>query len=214
MKSKTMKLLALALTVIMVFMLAGCEVSSSSTSTTTVSTSKTDENGNTTTTTTTTEVGGSVGTDGVNTTNQTTTTTTTTSADEAEEAEEEAAAEFDPDALREHLVSLYNTGAEGTNEDGDTFYFLCNMEEGHNEALLVIVSADREHYNGWEGEALKEDDHVLLSGAEHDVPFSLEETDDGFIMTFLNDGDVATMTYDEVDNVIDDVVAARMEFAG
>lgn len=213
MKSKTMKLLALALTVIMVFMLAGCEVSTSSTSTTTVSTSKTDENGNTTTTTTTTEVGGSVGTDGVNTTNQTTTTTTTTSADEAEEAEEESAG-FDPDALREHLVSLYNTGAEGTNEDGDTFYFLCNMEEGHNEALLVIVSADREHYNGWEGEALKEDDHVLLSGAEHDVPFSMEETDDGFIMTFLNDGDVATMTYDDVDNVIDDVVAARMEFAG
>lgn len=214
MKSKTMKLLALALTVIMVFMLAGCEVSTSSTSTTTVSTSKTDESGNTTTTTTTTEVGGSVGTDGVSTTNQTTTTTTTSSADEAEEAEEEAAAEFDPDALREHLVSLYNTGAEGTNEDGDTFYFLCNMEEGHNEALLVIVSADREHYNGWEGEALKEDDHVLLSGAEHDVPFSMEETDDGFIMTFLNDGDVATMTYDDVDNVIDDVVAARMEFAG
>ena len=214
MKSKTMKLLALALTVIMVFMLAGCEVSTSSTSTTTVSTSKTDENGNTTTTTTTTEVGGSVGTDGVSTTNQTTTTTTTTSADEAEEAEEETDGGFDPDALREHLVSLYNTGAEGTNEDGDTFYFLCNMEEGHNEALLVIVSADREHYNGWEGEALKEDDHVLLSGAEHDVPFSMEETDDGFIMTFLNDGDVATMTYDDVDNVIDDVVAARMEFAG
>ena len=214
MKSKTMRLLTLALTVIMVFLLAGCEVSSSSTSTTTVSTSKTDENGNTTTTTTTTEVGGSVGTDGVNTTNQTTTTTTTTSADEAAEEEEEDAAEFDPDALREHLVSLYNTGAEGTNEDGDTFYFLCNMDEGHNEALLVIVSADREHYTGWEGEALKEDDHVLLSGAEHDVPFSLEETDDGFIMTFLNDGDVATMTYDDVDNVIDDVVAARMEFAG
>ena len=208
---KTTKLIALLLTLIMVFMLVGCEVSSSSSSTTSVST--TDADGNTTTTTTTTEVGGSVGTDGVNTTNQTTTTTTTTSADEAEEAEEESAG-FDPDALREHLVSLYNTGAEGTNEDGDTFYFLCNMEEGHNEALLVIVSADREHYNGWEGEALKEDDHVLLSGAEHDVPFSLEDTDDGFIMTFLNDGDVATMTIEDVDNVIDDVVAARMEFAG
>ena len=211
MKSKTMKLLALALTVIMVFGLTGCEVSTSSTSTTTVSTSKTDENGNTTTTTTTTEVGGSVGTDGVSTTNQTTTTTTTTS---AEEAEEEADGGMDETALRAHLVETYTAGAEGTNEDGDTFYFLCNMEEGHNEALLVIVSADREHYNGWEGEALKEDDHVLLSGAEHDVPFSLEETDDGFIMTFLNDGDVATMTYDDVDNVIDDVVAARMEFAG
>ena len=189
MKSKTMKLLALALTVIMVFGLTGCEVSSSSTSTTTVTTSKTDESGNTT-------------------------TTTTTTADEAAEEEEEAASEFDPDALREHLVGLYTGGAEGTNEDGDTFYFLFNNEEGHNEALLVIVSADREHYNGWEGEALKEDDHVLLSGAEHDVPFAMEETDDGFTMTFLNDGDVATMTYDDVDNVIDDVVAARVEFAG
>ena len=214
MKSKTMKLLALALTVIMVFGLTGCEVSSSSTSTTTVTTSKTDESGNTTTPTATTEIGGSVGTDGVNTTNQTTTTTTTTTADEAAEEEEEAASEFDPDALREHLVGLYTGGAEGTNEDGDTFYFLFNNEEGHNEALLVIVSADREHYNGWEGEALREDDHVLLSGAEHDVPFSIEDTDDGFTMTFLNDGDVATMTYDDVDNVIDDVVAARVEFAG
>ena len=212
MKSKTTKLIALLLTLIMVFMLVGCEVSSSSSSTTSVST--TDADGNTTTTTTTTESGGSVGTDGVNTTNQTTTTTTTTTADEAAEEEEEAASEFDPDALREHLVGLYTGGAEGTNEDGDTFYFLFNNEEGHNEALLVIVSADREHYNGWEGEALKEDDHVLLSGAEHDVPFAMEETDDGFTMTFLNDGDVATMTAEDVDNVIDDVVAARVEFAG
>ena len=78
----------------------------------------------------------------------------------------------------------------------------------------MIVSSDGEHYTGWEGEALREDDHVLLSGAEHDVPFSIEDTDDGFIMTFLNDGDVATMTIEDVDNVIDDVVAARMEFAG
>ena len=107
-----------------------------------------------------------------------------------------------------------NPLAYWTNEDGDNFYFLFNNQEGHNEALLVIVSSDGEHYTGWEGEALREDDHVLLSGAEHDVPFSIEDTDDGFIMTFLNDGDVATMTIEDVDNVIDDVVAARMEFAG
>ena len=208
MKTKAMRILALLIAALMVFMLAGCEVSTSSSSTTTVTTSKTDENGNTTTTTTTTEIGGSVGTDGVSTTNQTTTTTTT------DEADEEDAGGLDESALRDHLTSLYNAGAEGTNEDGDTFYYLFNEDDGHDEALLVIVSADREHYTGWEGEALNEDDHVLLSGEEHDVPFSFEETDDGFTMTFLNDGDVATMEFMDADTVIDDVVAARMEFAG
>lgn len=210
MKTKKMRMLALLLAALMVFVLAGCEVSTSSSSTTTVTTSKTDENGNTTTTTTTTEIGGSVGTDGVSTTNQTTTETTTTSADE----EDEDAGGMDGSTLRDHLASLYNVGAEGTNEDGDTFYYLFNDQDGHDEALLVIVSADREQYTGWEGTAITEDDHVLLSGEGHDVPFSFEDTDGGFIMTFLNDGDVATMAFDDIDNVIDDIVAARMEFAG
>lgn len=210
MKSKTMKVLALALTVIMVFMLAGCEVSTSSSSTTTVSTSTTDENGNTTTTTTTTEVGGSAGTDGVTTTNTTTTETTTTSADEAaaETAEEDPGA-----ALREHLVTAYNDGAEGTNEAGDHFYYLWNKDEGQDEALVVVVSADESSYNGWEGKTEVVDDHVVLTCDDQEVPFRLEDTDDGFTMTFLNDGDVATMQLVGVETVADDVVAARLMFA-
>lgn len=208
MKSKTMKLLALALTVIMAFMLAGCKVSTSSSSTTTVTTSTTDENGNTTTTTTTTEVGGSAGTDGVTTTNTTTTETTTTpAADAAETAEEDPGAE-----LREHLVSTYNVGAEGTNEAGDHFYYLWNEEEGNDDTLLVIVSADESSYNGWEGTSAVVDDHVVLTSDDNEVPYTFEETDGGFIMTFLNDGDVATMQFVDVETVADDVVAARLMF--
>ena len=209
MKSKTMKLLALVLTVIMVFMLAGCEVSTSSSSTTTVTTSTTDENGNTTTTTTTTEVGGSAGTDGVTTTNTTTTETTTTpAADAAETAEEDPGAK-----LREHLVSTYKSGAEGTNEAGDHFYYAYNEDDGNDDTLLVIVSADESSYNGWEGTSTVVDDHVVLTSDDNEVPYTFEETDGGFIMTFLNDGDVATMQFVDVETVADDVVAARLMFA-
>ena len=207
MKSKTMKSLALVLTVIMVFLLAGCEVSTSSSSTTTVTTSTTDENGVTTTTTTTTEVGGSAGSDGVTTTNQTTTETTTTSADEAD-------AETDPgEGLREHLISAYNAGAEGTNEAGDHFFYAYNEDDGNDDTLLVILSADESSYNGWEGTSATVDDHVVLTSDDQEVPYTIENTEGGFILTFLNDGDVATMQFADIDTVADDVVAARLMFA-
>ena len=186
MNGKTMRLLALALTVIMVFLLAGCEVSTSSSSTTTVTTSTTDENGNTTT------------------------TTTTTSADDA--AAETAAS--DPGrGLRDHLVSTYNAAAEGSNEAGDTFYYTYNEDEGNDDTLLVIVSADRDHYIGWEGTTAVVDDHVVLTSDDNEVPYTIEDTDGGFILTFLNDGDVATMQFVDLETVADDIVAARLEFA-
>ncbi len=209
MNGKTMRLLALALTVIMVFLLAGCEVSTSSSSTTTVTTSTTDENGNTTTTTTTTEVGGSVGSDGVTTTNQTTTTTTTS----ADDAAAETAASDPGRGLRDHLVSTYNAAAEGSNEAGDTFYYTYNEDEGNDDTLLVIVSADRDHYIGWEGTTAVVDDHVVLTSDDNEVPYTIEDTDGGFILTFLNDGDVATMQFVDLETVADDIVAARLEFA-
>ena len=210
MKKKTMRLLAAALTVLMVFLLAGCEVSSSSSSTTTVTTSTTDENGNTTTNTTTTEVGVSAGSDGVTTTNQTTTETTTSSADE------EAAEADDGSGLKEHLKEGYNKGAKGTNEAGDTFYYAYNDEDGNDAALLIIISADRQNYNGWEGTAETVDDQIVLtSNNEEEVPFTFSEVDgDGnFTMTFVNDGDVAEMQLVDFDSFVDEVVAARMEFS-
>ena len=213
MKKKTMRLLAAALTVLMVFLLAGCEVSSSSSSTTTVTTSTTDENGNTTTNTTTTEVGVSAGSDGVTTTNQTTTETTTSSADDAAAEAEET---DDGSGLKEHLKEGYNKGAKGSNEAGDTSYNAYNDEDGNDAALLIIISADRQNYNGWEGTAETVDDQIVLtSNNEEEVPFTFSEVDgDGnFTMTFVNDGDVAEMQLVDFDSFVDEVVAARMEFS-
>ena len=206
MKTKKMKLAALLVAAIMVFMLTGCEVSSSSSSTTTVTTSTTDADGNTTTNTTTTEVGVEAGSNGVTTTNQTTTETTTTSAEEAAEAEDEWA------GLKDHLRELYNVGAEGTNADGDKFYYAYNDADGDSAALLVIVSADEAHYNGWEGMADVVDDHVVLTSDDQEVPYTFEDNDGGFTLTFLNDGDVATMQFVDFDTFVDNLVAARAEF--
>ena len=205
-KTKKMKLAALVMAVIMVFMLAGCEVSSSRSSTTTVTTSKTDADGNITTNTTTTEVGVETGPNGVTTTNQTTTETSTTSAEEAANAEDEWA------DLKDHLLSLYNTGAEGTNADGDKFFYAYNDTDGNSAALLVIISDDGEHYNGWEGTADVAEDHVVLTSEDQEVPYTFEDMDGGFTLTFLNDGDVATMQFVDFATFVEDLVDARAEF--
>ena len=44
------------------------------------------------------------------------------------------------------------------------------------------------------------------------LKFVFGETEDGFTMTFLNDGDVATMQFVDFDTFVDDLVAARAEF--
>ena len=77
----------------------------------------------------------------------------------------------------------------------------------------MIVSADESSYNGWEGTTAVVDDHVVLTSDDNEVPYTLENTDGGFIMTFLNDGDVATMQFVDVATVAEDVVAARLMFA-
>ena len=127
------------------------------------------------------------------------------------------AEKYKPDGaeLRDDLLSKYNAGAEGKNPNGDYFYFLYSKDEG-NDALLVTISADREHYDGWEGMIVEEGDHVTLLGGETEVPFYLEYADvDGvFNMTFVNDGDVATMHFVDCATVVDDVVASRLEFDG
>ena len=115
--------------------------------------------------------------------------------------------------LRTHLLSLYSAGAEGKNPLGDYFYYLWNENEG-DDALLVIVSADREDYDGWEGTTEVVGDHVVLATDEYEVPFCLGDVDDNgiFAMTFLNDGDVAAMHYMDFVTVVDDIVSARIEF--
>ena len=213
MKTKRTRFLAMLMAVLMVCLLTGCEVSTSSSSTTTVTTSKTDADGNTTTNTVTNEVGVSAGTNGVSTTNETTTETTTTSADEASGAEDDADSW---DELKAHLYDMYTTGAEGTNEDGDMFYYAFNEEDGKDTALIVIVSADGEHYNGWEGTTDVVDDHVVLYSDDEDteIPFTFSDADDTgtFTLSFLGDGDEATMQFVDWDSFVEDVVAARRSF--
>ena len=197
------KLLCLALAVFMVFAMAACEVSSSSTSTVTVSTSTTDADGNTTTNTTTTEVGVTAGTDGVSTTNQTTTETTTSSAEEDADAEE---------SLTGRLYERYNSGALGSNEGGDRFFYAFN--EDNDDALLVIVTADGSHYEGWEGVVDVVDEHIVLTAEDTELPYTFSEVDeDGcFTMNFLGDGDVAEMQLVDFDSFVSELVASRMAF--
>ena len=203
--TRTKTILTLALALLMAFQLAACSVSSSSSSTVTVSTSKTDADGNTTTNTTTTQVGVTAGSDGVSTTHETSTETTTTGPDEAE-AEDEGA------ALAEHLYALYNVGAEGSNADGDSFFYAYSEES--DDALLVIVSADGSHYNGWEGVTETVDDHVVLSDGDTELPFTFtqEDGEEGFTMNFLGDGDAAERQFVDMDVFVKDLVAARMAF--
>ena len=135
--------------------------------------------------------------------------------DAAAEAEEATEAD-DGSGLKEHLKEGYNKGAKGSNEAGDTFYYAYNDEDGNDAALLIIISADRQNYNGWEGTAETVDDQIVLtSNNEEEVPFTFSEVDgDGnFTMTFVNDGDVAEMQLVDFDSFVDEVVAARMEFS-
>lgn len=201
------KLLALALAAIMVLMLSACSVSSSSTTTTTVSTSVTDENGNTTTNTTTTEVGASVGTDGVSTTNETTTETTTTGPDDAAAAEEltpeEEAAE-----LTERMYNLYTGGAKGTNADGDVFYFAWNDEDNR---MLAIKDADHSSFLKWHGYVDELDDgQPVITGYSEDkyIPYDVQqnEGEETFLLSFPQDGDVATMEIMDFDEFVEDLV--------
>lgn len=203
--TKTKTILTLALALLMAFQLAACSVSSSSSSTVSVSTSKTDADGNTTTNTTTTQVGVTAGSDGVSTTHETSTETTTTGPDEAEDEAEGA-------ALAEHLYALYNVGAEGSNADGDRFFYAYSEES--DDALLVIVSADGTHYNGWEGVTETVDEHVVLSDGDTELPFTFtqEDGEEGFTMNFLGDGDAAEMQFVDMDVFVKDLVAARMAF--
>ena len=183
--------IALLLAAVMVFALTGCETSSTHTSSTTVTTSVTDENGNTTTTNTTTESGGSLS---------------------AEDAE---ASESDWDELAGRMYSLYDIGAEGTNEAGDTFYYAFSEDEG-DMAALIIVSADGMNYWGREGAVEPMEDHVVLRsdsmGDETPYVFSEVDEDGYFTITFLSDGDVARMQLVGQDTIIADMIACMREF--
>ena len=190
----------------MVFALTGCETSSTHTSSTTVTTSVTGENGNTTTNTMT-SVTDAYG--------NTTTTNTTTESGGSLSGEDAEASESDWDELAGRMYSLYDIGAEGTNEAGDTFYYAFSEDEG-DMAALIIVSADGMNYWGREGAVEPMEDHVVLRsdsmGDETPYVFSEVDEDGYFTITFLSDGDIARMQLVDQDTIIADMIACMREF--
>lgn len=203
---KIFKGIALLLAAVMVFALTGCETSSTHTSSTTVTTSVTDENGNTTTNTMTsvTDADGN-----------TTTTNTTTESGGSLSGEDAEASESDWDELAGRMYSLYDIGAEGTNEAGDTFYYAFSEDEG-DMAALIIVSADGMNYWGREGAVEPMEDNVVLRsdsmGDETPYVFSEVDEDGYFTITFLSDGDIARMQLVDQDTIIADMIACMREF--
>ena len=192
---------ALILAFAMLFALSACSASSSSTSTTTVSTSVTDSEGNTTTNTVTNEMGISAGTDGVQTTNETTTETTTTPA-------APSMADFFPP--EEEWYDIYSGGGEGTNEEGDSFYFAYNDPENVTYAMVLIAFADGDimvrngdvNWNEEENclELIDEDMQVS-------IPFLFLDTEeeDCFVIRFLaNETEVLFESVDQ-ETIISDV---------
>lgn len=193
------RILPVLLAAALIFSLGACSVSSSSTSTTTFTTSTTDADGNTTTNTTTTEVGVTAGTDGVSTTHNTTTTTTTETPAPADEAAPTAA------DYVEALSEKFTEAATGSNDSGDTFYYLWREDGDDVYAALMIVGADDSIY-AREGWIQTEENNVALVDEEMDsvTPFYFDNNDDNgnFDMCFVQDGDVAHMAIADTDDVI------------
>ena len=193
------RILPVLLAAALIFSLGACSVSSSSTSTTTITTSTTDADGNTTTNTTTTEMGVTAGTDGVSTTHNTTTTTTTETPAPADEAAPTAA------DYVEALSEKFTDAATGSNDSGDTFYYLWREDGDDVYAALMIVGADDSIY-AREGWIQTEENNVALVDEELDsvTPFYFDNNDDNgnFDMCFVQDGDVAHMATADTDDVI------------
>lgn len=193
------RILPVLLAAALIFSLGACSVSSSSTSTTTITTSTTDADGNTTTNTTTTEMGVTAGTDGVSTTHNTTTTTTTETPAPADEAAPTAA------DYVEALSEKFTDAATGSNDSGDTFYYLWREDGDDVYAALMIVGADDSIY-AREGWIQTEENNVALVDEEMDsvTPFYFDNNDDNgnFDMCFVQDGDVAHMATADTDDVI------------
>lgn len=200
------KALAVLLAVVMVLALSACSVSSRSTTTTSVSTSVT-ENGNTTTNTVTNETGVSAGTDGV-TANSTTTTETTTEPASGEEG-------TDYEAIAAGWRESFIAGGRGTSEHGDDVFFAFNDPANITYGIIMDISNDGEHMMAYQGEIVQEDDHLVLNSDTTDqaIEFTLEDAEgDDFVMTFLGDGDVATLTAEDIDTLIDEMIGQLAEF--
>ena len=196
------KVLALVLAAVMLFALSACGVSSSSTTTTTITTTKTDADGHTTTNTITNEIGVSAGTDGIQTKNETT----------------EEFDEYDEYSADDVWYDTFSEGAEGVNDDGESFYFAYDDPDELTYGMLVMISADGTECHVRNGDIVwyEDTDSSAIYDKELEVliPFEISDSDEenAFTMTFLADDDAVTMYYVDQDVIIRDIQNVLMNY--
>ena len=212
------KIFAVFLAVCLAFTLTACSFSSSSSST--VSSTV---NGETTTTTTTTENG--------ETHTETTTTTadgnTTTTVDgqTVDNGSGAAASADDPTGLRAQWHETFTGGAEGTNDDGEHFYFIYDNAESISLAAMMITSPDGSTLSVYDyGEVLKDDNGApYINDVEgvNSLPFEIvESNENGFVFGFQN-GVQTQFSFVDLDTIVNDMItiwegvkAGNISYAG
>lgn len=198
------KTIALALAAVMLLAFVACSVTSTHTSTSTFTTSVTDEEGNTKTNTVSNEFEVSAGTEGVQVKNETTT-------DTSEQNEGETATDIG--------YEVFAGGAEGTDNNGETFYFAYDDPNDITYAMLVMVSPDKTECHVRNGEVIwyEETESSALYDKDLDVliPFEISDSDeeDAFTMTLLADDDVVTMHIVEQDVIISDIQSVLSNYS-
>lgn len=197
------KIIALLLGACLIFALAGCSVSHSSSSSSTVSSTV---NGETTTTTTTTENG--------ETHTETTTTTadgaTTTTVDGQVVENTEAADPSDPTGLRAKWHEAFTGGAEGTNDDGEHFYFIYDNPDSIALAGMMITTPDGKTLSIYDyGNVLKDENgkpYIEDVEGKNTLPFEIVETNEnGFVFGFQN-GVQTQFNFVDLDTIINDMI--------
>ena len=128
--------------------------------------------------------------------------TTTTTTETPAPADESAPTAAD---YVEALSEKFTDAATGSNDSGDTFYYLWREDGDDVYAALMIVGADDSIY-AREGWIQTEENNVALVDEEMDsvTPFYFDNNDDNgsFDMCFVQDGDVAHMATADTDDVI------------
>lgn len=203
------KIIALLLGACLIFALAGCSVSHSSSSSSTVSSTV---NGETTTTTTTTE-NGETHTE-TTTTTADGTTTTTVDGQVVENTEAAPAAEAadpsDPTGLRAKWHEIFTGGAEGTNDDGEHFYFIYDNPDSISLAGMMITTPDGKTLSVYDyGNVLKDENgkpYIEDVEGKSTIPFEIVETNEnGFVFGFQN-GVQTPFNFVDLDTIIDDMI--------
>lgn len=111
--------------------------------------------------------------------------------------------------IRATWASIYNEGAEGINDTGEIFVLAVNDFSDIQKASFMMISADGKSLELYVvgTVVLEEDGPVLYDDYDEglNLPFGLEETDEGFDMYF-QDGDVAHMVFFSQDKILDDML--------